>query len=497
MLLSELLRGIEVKEVRGASDVEVRDVSYSSGAAGEGVLFVAMRGARNDGHDFALQAVRGGAPAVVSERPLDLGGRATNIIVEDSRIALGMLSARICGDPSNGMKLIGVTGTNGKTTTTYLVESILKASGLNPGVIGTVEYRFNGKSLPAPHTTPFSLDLQRLMAMMRDDGCDSLAMEVSSHALDQHRVSGTRFDVGVFTNLSPEHLDYHEDMEDYFEAKAVLFERLLEEGGKPGASAAINADDPYGRDLIGRTGVPTVTFGTTGKVDIRGTIVSSDISGIRMRVDTPDGPFVVASRLRGSFNAQNILAAAAAAFAAGIGIDWIRGGIEALASVPGRFEAVENASGVLALVDYSHTPDALEKALTHARELAGDGRLIAVFGCGGDRDRRKRPVMGGAAGRLADVAIVTSDNPRTEDPEAIIAQIMPGVTEFMAPLSGDRGYEVIADRRRAIVRAVEMAKRGDVVVVAGKGHEDYQILGTSRIHFDDREVLAEAFGRGR
>jgi len=494
MLLSELLRAIEVKEVRGTSDIEVRDISYSSETVGDGVLFVAMRGARRDGHEFALRAVKGGAPVVVSERPLDLGGRATNVVVEDSRVALGGLSARICGDPSGRMKLIGVTGTNGKTTTTYLVESMLKSAGLNPGVIGTVEYRFNGKSLPAPHTTPFSLDLQRLMALMRGAGCDSLAMEVSSHALDQHRVSGTRFDVGVFTNLSPEHLDYHEDMEDYFEAKAMLFERLLEEGGKSGARAVINADDPYGRDLIGRTSVYTVTFGMTGKVDIRGEVVSSDISGIRMRIDTPDGALDVTSRLRGSFNAQNILAASAAAFAAGIGIDAMRGGIEGLASVPGRFEAVENAKGVLALVDYSHTPDALEKALTHARELAGGGRLIAVFGCGGDRDRRKRPVMGGAAGRLADVAIVTSDNPRTEDPDAIIEQIMPGVTEFMEPLFGDRGYEVISDRRQAIARAVEMARRGDVILVAGKGHEDYQILGTTRIHFDDREVLADAFG---
>lgn len=494
MILSELIDGIVVKEILGPSDIDVSDISYSTDEVRPGSLFVAMRGSRADGHDFARDAVRRGALAVVSERRLDLGGDATNVVVPDSRVAIGAMAARACGDPTSGMKLFGVTGTNGKTTTTYLIESILRSAGLNPGVIGTVEYRFGGMSLPAPHTTPFALDLQRLLARMRNEGCDSCAMEVSSHALDQERVAGSRFDVGIFTNLTPEHLDYHEDMDEYFEAKAILFERLLREGGKEGASAVINVDDPYGRDLVGRAGVPVMTFGTSEDADVRGSDIKSDISGITMRVDTPKGPIEIASKLRGSFNAQNMLAAIAGAISASIDTDSIKAGVESLYCVPGRFEAVENARGVLALVDYSHTPDALAKALEHAGELKGSGRLIVVFGCGGDRDRAKRPLMGAVVARLADMAIVTSDNPRTEEPGSIIEQILPGVREHMEEAKGGDGYEVMADRRSAIARSVEIASPGDVIVVAGKGHEDYQILGTKKIHFDDREELAKAFG---
>lgn len=494
MILSELIDGIGAKEIAGPSDVEVSDISYSTDGVCPGSLFVAMRGTRTDGHDFAKEAVSRGASAVVSETRLDLGGDATNVVVPDSRIALGIMAARACGDPTSKMKLFGVTGTNGKTTTTYLIESILRSAGFNPGVIGTVEYRFGGVSLPAPHTTPLALDLQRLLARMRDEGCDSCAIEVSSHALDQERVVGSRFDVGIFTNLTPEHLDYHDDMDDYFRAKAILFERLLRDGGKEGASAVINADDPYGRNLVERARVPVMTFGTESSADVRGLDIRSDIGGIWMRVETPKGSVEIASKLRGGFNAQNILAAMAGAVSAGIDLNSVKAGVEALACVPGRFEAVENERGVLALVDYSHTPDALAKALEHATELKGCGRLIAVFGCGGDRDRQKRPFMGAAAARIADIAIVTSDNPRTEDPGSIIEQILPGVRAHMEEASGGDGYEVIADRRSAISRAVEISMPGDVIVVAGKGHEDYQILGKERIHFDDREELAKAFG---
>jgi UDP-N-acetylmuramoyl-L-alanyl-D-glutamate--2,6-diaminopimelate ligase len=494
VILSELIDGIKVKEILGPSDVEVSDISYSTDGVRPGSLFVAVRGTKADGHDFARDAVRMGAGAVVSERNLDLGGDATNVVVPDSRVALGVIAARACGDPTGGMKLFGVTGTNGKTTTTYMIESILRSAGFNPGVIGTVEYRFGGVSLPAPHTTPLALDLQRLLARMLSEGCDSCAMEVSSHALDQERVVGSRFDVGIFTNLTPEHLDYHDGMDDYFRAKAILFERLLRDGGKEHASAVINIDDPYGKNLVERACVPVTTFGTAGDADVRGSDIRSDIRGISMRVETPKGPVEIESKLRGSFNVQNMLAAIAGALSAGIDLGSIKAGVESLGCVPGRFEAVENGRDVLALVDYSHTPDALAKALEHAAELKGDGRLIAVFGCGGDRDRQKRPLMGAAAARLADVAIVTSDNPRTEEPGSIIEQILPGVREHMEETSGGNGYEVIADRRRAIARAVEMASPGDVIVVAGKGHEDYQILGTKKIHFDDREELAKAFG---
>lgn len=499
--MSELIEGIEVKEVRGSVDMDVSDASYSTGAIKRGSLFVAFKGTKADGHDFAKDAVGLGAVAIVSERPVDVGGDVANVIVANSRLALGVISSRLNGNPSGSMKLFGVTGTNGKTTTTYLIESILRTAGCNPGVIGTVEYRWGGRSMTAPHTTPFSSDLQQLMASMLKGGCDSVAMEVSSHALDQERVVGTQFDVGIFTNLTPEHLDYHEDMDDYFRAKAILFERLLEEGGKPGATAVINADDPYGADLVGRASVPVVTFGMEDGVDVRGIDIVSNLDGVSMTIESPKGSFGIKSKLRGGFNAQNILAAVAAAIATGIGIDLIKGGVESLRCVPGRFEAIENDRGLLALVDYSHTPDSLEKALGHAKELTQGGRLIAVFGCGGDRDRSKRPLMGAAAARIADVAIVTSDNPRTERPEEIIEEIMPGVKESMKPLTDGLGYEVVPDRRSAIVRAAEIARDDDVIIVAGKGHEDYQILGTERIHFDDREVLAEVlraegYGKG-
>jgi UDP-N-acetylmuramoyl-L-alanyl-D-glutamate--2,6-diaminopimelate ligase len=462
MKIEELLQEVEVVEARGPAGVEVRELAYSAADVKPGACFVALRGTSHDGHDFAAEAVTRGAVAVVSERRLPLGAGVANLVVRDARLALGHMSARLCGDPSGTLALIGVTGTNGKTTTTYLLESILRAAGRQPGVIGTVEYRYAGRRLPAPHTTPQSLDLQRLLRQMREAGCDSCAMEVSSHALSQERVAGCRFDVGIFTNLTPEHLDYHRNMEGYFAAKAILFERILAEGGKANAAAAINADDPYGRELARRSEVPAVLYGLEGGTAVTGAGLRADAAGIRMRVATPAGSFDCRSPLCGRFNAHNILGAVAAAVQLGV-----------------------------ALVDDAHTPNALEKALTHARELAGGGRLIAVFGCGGDRDRGKRPLMGRAAARLADLVIVTSDNPRTESPEAIVEQILPGVREFANASDGERGYEVIVDREEAIARAVAIARAGDVLVVAGKGHEDYQIIGKRKRHFDDREVLAD------
>ncbi len=493
MLLSELIKEIEVKEVRGPTNLKVRQITYDASQAGPDSCFVAIKGINNDGHAFAKRAAQAGAAVVVSEQPVSLDAGVTNVLVKDSKQALGILSSRMYFNPSKQMKVVGITGTNGKTTTSYLIESIFKAAGLNPGVIGTVEYRYNDIVLPAPHTTPQSLDLHRLLAKMRDNGCDSCAMEVSSHGLSQQRVVGISFDAAVFTNLSPEHLDYHYSMADYFEAKAILFERLLSEGGKPKAHAIINVDDPYGRDLMTRCEVPTCSFGMEQTADVMGEGFTFDAFGIRMNVTTRSGSFPCKTKLCGRFNAQNILAAVAASLSMGIDLESMRRGIESVSYVPGRFEPVPNQRGVLAIVDYSHTPDALEKALAHAKELISDssGRLIAVFGCGGDRDRAKRPLMGEVAGRIADIAIVTSDNPRTEDPDAIIQEILPGMSEVMKPFSNGMGYEVICDRRKAIAHAVSLARQGDVIVVAGKGHENYQIFGTEKIHFDDREVLAE------
>jgi UDP-N-acetylmuramoyl-L-alanyl-D-glutamate--2,6-diaminopimelate ligase len=503
MKLAELFQGIEVKERRGQASEEVCDIAYRAEDARPGSCFVAIRGTAHDGHDFAEKAVERGASVVVSERRLSLGDGVLGIVVRDARLALGLLAARFCGDPSSALTLVGVTGTNGKTTTTYLLESILRAAGRTPGVIGTIAYRYGGHSEPAPHTTPQSLDLQRLLQRMRDAGCGSCAMEVSSHALTQERAAGCRFDAGIFTNLTPEHLDYHRDMEDYFNAKAILFERLLAEGGKPSACAVINADDPYGRLLAKRSAVPVALFGIASApacrqagAEVMGAELSCSADGLSMRVETPAGSFACRSKLCGRFNAQNILAAVACCVRLGIGLEAIREGIAEAPAVPGRFEPIPNARGVLALVDYAHTPDALEKALSHARELVGSpaGRVLAVFGCGGDRDRRKRPLMGRAAASLADVVIVTSDNPRTEEPKAIIDEILPGVRLGTGERPSEGSCEVIVDRREAIARAVELAKEGDVLVVAGKGHEDYQIVGRTRRHFDDREVLAELFG---
>lgn len=494
MKLAELIKNIEVTKVQGSTDVDVRDVAYSTSSVESGGLFAALRGEKYDGHNFAGDAIERGASVVVSERVLDLGGRATGVVVKNSRKALAGISARFFGDPSRYMKVVGVTGTNGKTTITYLLEAIFKAAGMIPGVIGTVAYRYRDVVIPAPRTTPESSDLQRLLGEMKSAGVNACAMEVSSHALSQERVEGTSFDAAVFTNLTPEHLDYHLDMESYFAAKAVLFEKLLKRGGKSNAFAVINNDDEYGRELVLRCPVPVVLYGLGSKSDVHATDLSFDASGLRMQVRTPKGTFACSARLCGKFNALNILAAISVAFKFGIDPKIIQKALQSIESVPGRFESVENDRGVLALVDYAHTPDALGNCLSNARELVKKGgKLIAVFGCGGDRDRKKRPLMGEAAAKIADVAIVTSDNPRTENPDEIIREILPGVIKKMQPFMSDAGYAAIPDRRAAITEAVRLAKKGDVMVVAGKGHEDYQIIGTQKIHFDDREELRRLF----
>lgn len=491
MKLSHLIAEIEGAHISGRTDVDVRDLVFHAGKVQAGDCFVAMRGAKADGHEYIGQAVERGAVAIVAARPVELPPRVTGIVVPDTRRALAMLSVAFFGDPSSSMALVGVTGTNGKTTITYLLEAMCARAGMETGVIGTVAYRYGGQVQPALHTTPESYDLQRLLARMRDGGVRACALEVSSHALVQERVTGCHFDAAIFTNLTPEHLDYHADMEGYFEAKALLFERLLATAGKAGACAVINADDAYGQALIRRCPVPVVRYGLQAHAEVRGEGLVCDADGLRMDIQTPNGNVPCRSHLCGRFNALNILGSVAAAIHLGIPPEALAAAIEGLQGVPGRFESIANDRGVLALVDYAHTPDALDNVLAHARELAR-GKVIAVFGCGGDRDRAKRPLMGRVVGRLADVAVVTSDNPRTEDPEAIIAEILPGLRDVAVPYRHGRGYEVMPDRRAAIARAVAVACAGDVIVVAGKGHEDYQIVGTIRQHFDDREELRKA-----
>jgi UDP-N-acetylmuramoyl-L-alanyl-D-glutamate--2,6-diaminopimelate ligase len=471
--------------------------------AGAGKAFVAVKGTTQDGHRFIAQAAKAGAPLIVGEEPIAshsaVLGAAKYVQVADSRLALAYLSAKSAQDPSHSMILIGVTGTSGKTTTTYLLESILQAAGHRVGVIGTVNFRFGQKIYPSTHTTPGAPELQLLLAEMKRDGCTAVVMEVSSHALKQHRVAFIAFDAVIFTNLTPEHLDFHPDMEDYFNAKAMLFEESarasLAAGKKP--FAAISADDEWGRRLSKQvSAVRHASFGLSEGAEYGGASLRIDLSGIRGTVTVGSGRIGVESTLTGRFNAQNILGALAAAHGIGIPPEAIARGISILPVVPGRLERVNNSQGIHVLVDYAHKPDALEKVLNTLREVRSGHRLITVFGCGGDRDRTKRPVMGRLAATLSDFAIVTSDNPRTENPDAIIAEIVAGIP----PSSPDRArLTVEPDRAKAIRAAIASARPGDLVLIAGKGHEDYQIIadpavpgGTKKVHFDDREIAAAA-----
>jgi UDP-N-acetylmuramoyl-L-alanyl-D-glutamate--2,6-diaminopimelate ligase len=458
----------------GAGDVTITDVTYRSADVRPGALFFCVPGDHVDGHDFAAEAERAGAAAVVAERPLAVA--CAQVLVPNVRWAMGPMSSAFFGDPSRGFPVVGVTGTNGKTTTTYLLESIFGAAGLVPGVVGTTGVRIAGRAIPFDRTTPEAPDLQRLLARMGEEGVRAAAMEVSSHGLDQRRVDGTRYACAVFTNLSQDHLDYHGTMEAYFEAKARLFTPDLS------AEAVVDVDTEEGRRLAARSTVPTLTFGVRAvDADVVATDVTIEARGIAFRA----GGLSIHSPLRGPYNVSNCLAACTAARRMGVGDDAIAEGIARLAGVPGRLEPVDAGQPFTVLVDYAHTPDSLENVLRATRELAGDGRLIVVFGCGGDRDRGKRPLMGEAATRLADRTIVTSDNPRSEDPLAIVAEIEPGAVR------GGGAYTIEPDRRAAIAAAVAEASPGDVVVIAGKGHETGQQFADHTVPFDDREVSRE------
>ncbi len=470
--LGELVRTLDPAEVRGDPGVLVRDVAYRSGEAGPGSLFFCVPGERLDGHDFAGDAERLGAVAAVVERWLPL--RCVQVRVPSVRQAMGPVASAFFGHPSRRLTVVGVTGTNGKTTTTYLMESIFAAAGQPAAVIGTTGARIAGRPLSFERTTPEAPDLQRLLSVMVHEGVAGVAMEVSSHGLDQHRVDGTRYRCAVFTNLTQDHLDYHGTLEAYFEAKARLFSPAFTE------RAAINADSSHGRALAGRLSIPALTFAIDAEADLLASGVRITSRGLSFRADG----LQVTSALRGRFNVSNCLGAVAAARQVEIGDEAIARGIAALRGVPGRMEPVEASQPFAVLVDYAHTPDSLENLLTTARSLA-EGRLIVVFGCGGDRDRGKRPLMGEAATRLADFTVLTSDNPRSEDPLGIIAEIESGAKR------GGGDYAVEPDRRRAIRSALALAATGDVVVIAGKGHETGQQFADRTVPFDDRVVAAE------
>ncbi|MFB3739034.1 MAG: UDP-N-acetylmuramoyl-L-alanyl-D-glutamate--2,6-diaminopimelate ligase [Candidatus Velamenicoccus archaeovorus] len=473
--LSALLAPLPNAELRGDPTTTITELVYRSQDAVPGTLFFCIPGARVDGHDFAPEAVDRGAAAVVVERPLEIP--VAQVLVGSVREAMGPMSAAFFGHPARTMTLVGVTGTNGKTTTTYLLESVFRTAGLVPGVVGTTGVRIAGEPVPFPRTTPEAPDLHRLLWRMNDRDVGAVAMEVSSHGLHQHRVDGTRFAVAVFTNLTQDHLDYHASMEEYFLAKARLFTPALSD------RAVVNHDSAEGRRLLG-SGLPTLTYGIDRGADVMATDVQTTSEGIAFRVDGR----LVRSSLRGLFNVENCLAAFASARSLGLADEEAARGIERVRGVPGRVEAVEAGQDFLVMVDYAHTPDGVENVLRTARPLAR-GRLIVVFGCGGDRDRGKRPLMGEVATSLADLAIVTSDNPRSEDPLAIIRDIEEGARR------GGGAYEVEPDRRAAIRTALERAGAGDVVVIAGKGHETSQELADRTIPFDDRLVAAEELRR--
>jgi UDP-N-acetylmuramoyl-L-alanyl-D-glutamate--2,6-diaminopimelate ligase len=449
-------------------------------------MFVAIQGNEVDGHAFIDNAVRNGASVVVVQNDAArsdyffLHTGVVKVVVPDTRRALARIAINHYGDPSRSLQLLGVTGTNGKTTTTHLVKSILEAGGEKAGLLGTIDYLIGDEVLSATHTTPESLEVNSLLARMVQQGCTAAVMEVSSHALVQHRVDGLSFRAGIFTNLTQDHLDYHGTMEEYFRAKKTLFDML-----GPDAVAITNADDPRGRDVVAGARTRMITYGTTPECDIRAVEVDLTIHGLRLLVDTPSGKESVSSALTGRFNVANILAAYATGVGLGLPSEQLVQGIARVKAVRGRFEQILSPAGWTAVVDYAHTPDALENCLRTIDEIrprARRGRIITIFGCGGNRDAGKRPIMGRIASRMSDVVIVTSDNPRKENPQAIIEQVIAGV---------ERGPEVYSevDRRKAIVMGLDLARAGDVVLVAGKGHETYQVIGDSKSHLDDREEV--------
>ena len=490
--LADALRELAVdKPLAGPNgDAPISAIAYDSRRVVPGSAFVALKGMRADGGAFVEQAVQRGAVAVVSESPRPGTIAIPWIAVRDARLALALLADRFFDHPSRRMPVIGVTGTNGKTTTSYLLASILDAAGLRAGMLGTVAYRIGGEDREASRTTPEAPDVQQLLSEMLDRGCRSAVMEVSSHALSLKRVDGMRFAAGVFSNLTRDHLDFHEDMEAYFAAKRRLFEMLPAD-----APGVINLDDPRGPALVDIARKP-VTYAIAADADVTPGAIEMTLAGLRFDVKTPQGRVRITSRLVGRPNVYNILAAVATAGSIEVPIAAIEAGVSGLSGVPGRFEVVSGADDVTVVVDYAHTDDALRNLLETARPLSAK-RIITVFGCGGDRDRSKRPLMGMVAARLSDAVVITSDNPRSEDPGRIIEEIERGIPAGSQASSRAPIVESVPDRAAAIERAVAMAGAGDVVLIAGKGHEKYQQIGDRVLPFDDGEVARAALAKRR
>jgi UDP-N-acetylmuramoyl-L-alanyl-D-glutamate--2,6-diaminopimelate ligase len=491
--LRELITSLFIKQVIGNDDVVIQNITADSRHVAPGSLFVALRGYTVDGHDFVRPAVEAGASAVVVERAVE-GLTAPQVVVRDTRAAIAVLASVFYRHPSRRMKVIGVTGTNGKTTTTFLIDRILSDAGYKTGLIGTIKTRIGDEEFEMANTTPEAIDLQEIFHRMEAIGTVYPVMEVSSHAVELKRVAGTEFHIAVFTNLTQDHLDYHGTMEAYRNAKSKFFAQLgsgYADDPREGKFAIINRDDPQADFFEAATAAQVVTYGIDRAADVRAKDVKIAADGVSFTVESFAGKETFRLQLTGKFSVYNALAATAAGLVEGVPLAEIKKSLESVRGVQGRFERVQAGQDFAVIVDYSHTPDSLENALKTVREFA-DGRVICLVGCGGDRDRKKRPLMARIAADYADLVVLTSDNPRTEDPERILDDMEKGLTDV--PTSR---YLRITDRAAAIRQAVGMATKGDVILIAGKGHETYQIIGRTKIHFDDREEAVKAIVEGR
>ncbi len=473
MTIADLLRDLEVNKVRGSLGKEIKGIAYDSRLVKKGYLFVAVEGFSVDGHAYIKDAIRRGCVGVVVEKILDFQNETTVIEVEDSRKTLAFLSSAFYGEPSRKLSVIGITGTNGKTSTSYITRSIFETWGKKVGLLGTINYIIDRKVLTALNTTPESLDLQRYLKEMVESGVEYAVLEISSHALALHRVDGCSLKIAAFTNFSQDHLDFHGTMEEYFRAKSGIFDYLDEDG-----CAVLNWDDPVVRSLAGKLKCKFITCGLGEGAMVRGANITD--GGLSFDIRTPQGSFALSSGLIGRNNVYNILMSVAVGYAIGISSDIIIEGVRVAQPVEGRFEKIHKGQEFLCIVDYAHTEDALRNLVKEAR-LVTTGKVITVFGCGGDRDRFKRPKMGAVASKLSDFVIITSDNPRTEEPLKIINEIITGITK--------ENYRIVPDRATAIKEAVLMAHKGDTILIAGKGHENYQEINGIRYPFSDKEVV--------
>jgi UDP-N-acetylmuramoyl-L-alanyl-D-glutamate--2,6-diaminopimelate ligase len=472
--LKNILNTVPYKTDRSISGVTIRKVTNDSRKVSAGDLFIALRGYKIDGYGFIEGAIKKGAKVIVSERDFSAPKNVVKILVKDTRTASPAIAANFYKNPSKKLRIVGVTGTNGKTTITYIIENIFKAAGMPAGVIGTINYRIKGRLLPAANTTPGPLELQALFSRMLKSGVRDVVMEVSSHSLDQGRVDHILFDVGIFTNITKEHLDYHKTIKKYFNAKVKLFDKL-----KKGAVAVLNNDDHMVSGLKRRVKNKVLTYGLNKRSDVMACDIKLSMDNTSFNIKTPKGSFEISTGLIGKHNVSNILASVAVAIALKIPVGVIKNGVESFRAVPGRLELVDEGQQFKVFVDYAHTEDALYNVLSLLREMVPDRNIITVFGCGGNRDNAKRPLMGNVACRFSDSVVITSDNPRSEDPSAIISQIESGIRGKFS------NYCLVEDRREAIDKALSMAAKGDVVVIAGKGHEKYQIIKDRSMPFDD------------